>query len=136
MSNRHQLDVRSQADTERAQRTARALAREVGLDVQDTEAVVLATLELASNLVRYGTGGEMTFFAIIGPRGAGVQVESHDSGPGITDLERALTDGFSSGGGLGVGLPGVRRLMDEFDIASTSEGTCVLTCKWPHRRSS
>jgi serine/threonine-protein kinase RsbT len=132
----HHVGVRSQADAERAQRTVRALAREVGLDVQDTEALVLATLELANNLVRYGTHGEMTFIAVDGPRGAGVQVESLDRGPGISDLDRALTDGFSTGGGLGVGLPGVRRLMDEFDIASTSDGTRVLARKWPRRRSS
>ena len=132
----HHLGVRSQVDAERAERTVRALAREVGLDVQDTEALVLATLELASNLVRYGMRGEMTFVAVDGPRGVGVQVESNDLGPGIADLGRALADGFSTGGGLGVGLPGVRRLMDEFEIASSPDGTRVLARKWPHRRSS
>src|SRR5262245_56247874 len=135
MSDPHSIRVCTRADAERAHRAARTLASAVGLNVAEAEAVILATMELASNLVRYGTGGEMNFVAVDGPRGAGVQVESRDTGPGIDDVARALTDGFSTSGGLGGGLPAVRRLMDEFEIASDSHGTHVLVRKWSHPKS-
>jgi serine/threonine-protein kinase RsbT len=135
MTNPIRVPVRSQVDAERAERLARALAGEIGLGAFGAESVALATLELASNLVRYATDGELRFARVDGTRGVGLQVESLDSGPGITDVQRALEDGFSTHGSLGGGLPGVRRLMDEFDIASSSGGTRVLACKWANSKS-
>jgi serine/threonine-protein kinase RsbT len=128
------IAVNSSTDAERAQRVARGMARARGLGQIEVESVALATYELATNLVRYGTNGVMTLVSIEGPRGAGLQIESHDTGPGIADVERALSDGFSTGGGLGGGLPAVRRLMDDFDIVSSPRGTQVIARKWPSRR--
>jgi serine/threonine-protein kinase RsbT len=101
----------------------------------DSEAVALAVSELASNLVRYANAGELVLSPTTGPRGEGVEVESRDLGPGIPDLELALRDGFSTGGGLGNGLPAVRRLMDEFEISSTTSGTRIVARKWSGARS-
>ena len=128
------IAVRTRADAEHAQDVARTMAYAVGLSVIEAESVVLATSELATNLVRYGSDGEVTLAPVDGPYGAGLQVESQDTGPGIPDLERAMTDGFSTGGGLGGGLPAVRRLMDDFDIVSSVDGTRVVARKWPRRR--
>ncbi len=123
------------SDVEAARRAARELAGTAGLDTVAAEAVALAVSELATNLLRYAQDGVIALAQVQGARGAGVQVESRDTGPGIADLGRALEDGYSTGGGLGSGLPAVRRLMDEFDIATDSTGTRIVACKWPPRRS-
>jgi serine/threonine-protein kinase RsbT len=123
--------VTRREDVPRARRAARALAAAQGLGAADTESVALAATELATNLVRYARGGSLTLTPVAGPAGAGVQIESHDAGPGIADLGRALQDGFSTGGGLGGGLPGLRRLMDEFAVESGAAGTTIVARKWP-----
>ena len=129
--------VRSQQDVEHAQREARQLAAEVGFDAQDAEHVVLATIELATNLVRYAEQGELLLSIIAGDaRGSGIELESRDLGPGIADVAQALEDGYSTGGGLGGGLAGVGRLMDESAIESAPGGTRVVARKWRTRRSS
>lgn len=122
--------IRRQADVEHARRVARSLARQLGFAAADCEAIVLATSELATNLVRYAPGGTISLSSIKDAGGRGVQVESQDSGPGIADLAQALTDGFSTGGGLGHGLPAVRRLMDTFDVTTGPEGTTIVAGKW------
>jgi serine/threonine-protein kinase RsbT len=105
------------------------------LGIGDSEAVALAVSELAANLVRYAEAGEVVLSPTTGSRGEGVEIESRDLGPGIANLELALRDGFSTGGGLGNGLPAVRRLMDEFEISSPSSGTRIVARKWPGVRS-
>jgi serine/threonine-protein kinase RsbT len=125
------LTVSSPVDAERACRSARVLARELGFSAADAERVSLAVSELATNLVRHADGGELRLAIVQGPRGRGVQVESRDVGPGIADLDLALEDGYSTTGGLGSGLPATRRLMDEFTIASDGRGTRVVARKWP-----
>jgi serine/threonine-protein kinase RsbT len=127
--------VAGQADVERARRNARSLAAAQGLGIGDSEAVALAVSELAANLVRYAEAGEVVLSPTTGSRGEGVEIESRDLGPGIANLELALRDGFSTGGGLGNGLPAVRRLMDEFEISSTASGTRIVARKWPGVRS-
>jgi serine/threonine-protein kinase RsbT len=122
------------ADVEWARREARLLARRVGFGAADAECVSLAVSELATNLVRYARDGAIHLTTVSGPRGVGIEVESHDAGPGIADVGQALADGFSSGGGLGGGLPGVRRLMDDFQISSGPAGTTILARKWPSAR--
>jgi serine/threonine-protein kinase RsbT len=122
--------VRHLADVEHVRRQARQLAIAQGLSPAHAEAVELAVSELGTNLVRYAVGGELLLAECEGPRGAGVRVESRDAGPGIEDLEQALEDGYSTGGGLGSGLPAVRRLMDEFSISSGPAGTTVVALKW------
>lgn len=110
-------------------------ARQRGRHVADlggfrgTNLTIIATVisELARNLVDYAnSGGEICIEMVPGPRPA-IVVRSSDSGPGIPDLDRAMTDGYSTGGGLGLGLPGVRRLMDEFAIESEPGKGTVIT---------
>jgi serine/threonine-protein kinase RsbT len=124
------LAIGARSDVEEARRRARSLALASGFSAPDAEAVALAVSELASNLARYARDGRI----VVGLGGAdgrtGVVIESRDAGPGIADVGQALADGFSTGGGLGGGLPGVRRLMDTFDIASGPGGTRIRACKW------
>ena len=100
----------------------------------DAERVALAVSELATNLVRYAQEGTIVLSSVAGSAGTGIQVESWDVGPGIADLEQALEDGFSTGGGLGSGLPAVRRLMDEFTIATGPSGTRIVVRTWATNR--
>jgi serine/threonine-protein kinase RsbT len=109
------------------------LAASVGLGRQAAEECALSTSELATNLVRYAIRGELLLSPVRGPSGTGLEIESVDHGPGIADVERALRDGFSTGGGLGGGLPGVRRMMDEIEIATGPAGTRIVARKWPKR---
>lgn len=118
------------ADIVAARTAARQLAQR--LDFTQTDLTVLATAvsEICRNIVRFAESGEVTVELLDRPR-RGVQVVARDNGPGIPDLERALTDGYSTYGGLGLGLPGVRRLMDEFAVVSEPEhGTTVTMTKW------
>ena len=105
-----------------ARMVARDLAGAVGLDESDSYRAGLIATELATNLVKYATGGEI----LVRPIEAGVEVLSIDRGPGLPDLDAALRDGHSAGGSQGTGLGAVRRLSDVFDIHSTPRGTIVL----------
>jgi serine/threonine-protein kinase RsbT len=82
------------------------------------------------NLLRYARGGTLLVAPIDGAAGRGIQIESRDQGPGIPDVCLAMEDGYSTGGGLGSGLPAVRRLMDSFDIATGPDGTAIVARKW------
>ena len=126
--------IQSLADIEQARRGTRDLAESLGFDRVLVERVILAAVELATNLLRYARGGELCLTVVSGTGGRGVQLESRDIGPGIADVARALTDGFSTGGGLGSGLPAVRRLMETFSIASSPSGTRIVTRLWPTSR--
>ena len=129
------LDIATIADVEQARRDARQFAEAHGFSREDIEVVALAVSELAANLVHYACAGELLLESIPGPVEQGVRVSSVDRGPGIVNIARALEDGYSTGGGLGSGLPGVRRLMDSFEIASSPVGTRIVACKWPTTRS-
>jgi serine/threonine-protein kinase RsbT len=122
--------VATSADVEAVRRAARILASATGFDRIGVEEVALAVSELATNLVRYGRGGLIHLRPLARASGSGVEVESRDEGPGIADLGRAMEDGYSTGGGLGGGLGGVRRMMDEFEIATAPGGTRVVGRKW------
>jgi serine/threonine-protein kinase RsbT len=124
------LSVTTWSDVEEARRLTRDLALVSGFSAPDAEAVTLAVSELASNLASYARDGCIAVRFAEGDGRTGVVIESSDAGPGIMDIERALIDGFSTGGGLGGGLPGTRRLMDEFEIASGPTGTRIRACKW------
>ena len=117
-------------DVERMRREARALATHVGFDCHDAEAILLAVSELATNLVRYAPGGELVVSVVSGANKVGILIQSSDPGPGIVDVELALRDGYSTSGGLGSGLPGVRRLMDDLTIVSSPSGTFIEARKW------
>lgn len=124
------LPIGTHADVEAARRAARVVAMALGFAPVDTERVVLAVSELATNLVRYAVQGAIVLSPIATARGHGLQVESCDAGPGIGDLSQALVDGFSTAGGLGHGLPAVQRLMDEMTIATAPDGTRIVARTW------
>ncbi|MCS0639744.1 ATP-binding protein [Streptomyces sp. LP05-1] len=112
----------------------RAATVEAGFGLIDQTRIVTAASELARNAYVYGGGGtlEMEILHRSGQRG--LRLTFRDRGPGITDLDRALTDGFTTGGGLGHGLGGARRLMHEFQVRSTAgEGTAVTVIHWNER---
>ena len=128
------IAIESDADVVTARQRARSLA--IGLDMPSTDQTLLATAisEIARNITTYADGGrgEVLIDLVRDARGRrGVRVVARDDGPGIEDLDRALTDGYTTGGGLGLGLSGARRLMDEFDLwTKVGEGTVVTAVKW------
>ncbi len=124
------MSIRGAVDVERARRGARDLTQRLGFDRFDAEEVVLAVSELATNLARYATSGEIDLCAISGQQLLGIRVESRDDGPGIADVAAAARGGSSTSGGLGAGLAGVRRLMDDFELTSGPTGTTVVCRKW------
>ena len=109
----------------------RALADAVGFSATDATLIATAISEIARNIITYARSGEMQLRILdIGGR-RGIEVIAHDRGPGIPDIDEALRDGYSSGSGMGIGLPGARRLMDEFEVVSgVDEGTTVTMTKW------
>ena len=108
----------------------RALA--AGLGLVDQTKIVTAASELGRNTVQYGGGGTATLAIVTGKNGRrGVRLEFMDHGPGIPDIALALKDGYTTGGGLGLGLSGAKRLSDEFDLQSKpGEGTRVMIIRW------
>lgn len=124
------IAIAQRSDLEHARRVTRATALALGFAPVETESLVLAVSELASNLLRYARDGRIAITPTRDERRAGITIESLDSGPGIDDIERALMDGFSSGGGLGRGLGAVRRLMDDFAVQSSPTETRVVASKW------
>jgi serine/threonine-protein kinase RsbT len=126
------IAIESDADVVTARQRARQLA--IGLEMPSTDQTLLATAisEVARNITAYAQRGEVSLELVRDGRGRrGIRVVAHDDGPGIADLERALTDGYTTGGGLGLGLPGARRLVDEFDIETApGQGTTVTLVKW------
>ena len=113
-----------------ARAQARALAEELGFSRTDATLIATAVSEVARNIVSHVGLGEIVMTSIVEPNRRGLRVVASDDGPGIPDLERALEQGYTSRGGLGLGLSGARRLMDDFDIASSSVGTRVTMTKW------
>ncbi|CAN5899809.1 anti-sigma regulatory factor [soil metagenome] len=107
------------------------MAESVGFNGSDLTMISTAISEVARNIIRYAVRGEVVLSPISeGPR-MGVMVVARDNGPGIPDLDLAMRDGYTTGTGMGLGLPGARRLMDEFAIASQlGEGTTVVMKKW------
>jgi len=130
------LAVRTRLDADQARREARRLATSLGFKPADAESVALATSELAMNLYRYAMDGEIVLRTVDDGARRGIEIESQDTGPGITDTDLAFQDGYSTGGGLGSGLPSARRLMDEFALTTTTSGTRIVTRKWMTTRSS
>lgn len=122
--------ITTPADVAAARRAARMLATDLGFTPVDTERVVLAVSELATNLVRYAQQGVILLAPLATAQGHGLQVESQDTGPGIANLSRALEDGFSTAGGLGHGLPAVQRLMDDMTITTAPDGTRIVARTW------
>jgi serine/threonine-protein kinase RsbT len=113
-----------------ARQLVRKLSQEVGFSLVDQTKMVTAASELARNTLIYGNGGLMQWQLLSDSQKKGVRLVFSDEGPGIPNIELALTDGWTSGGGLGLGLSGARRLVNEFDIQSSSNGTRVTIIRW------
>ena len=123
------LVVRSSPDIVHARQRARELATEMGFGGSDVTRIASAISEIARNILDYAREGEIEFQTI--QQGKGLLITARDRGPGIPDVSLAMQYGYSSGNGLGVGLPGARWLMDEFNIESgPGRGTVVRMTKW------
>jgi serine/threonine-protein kinase RsbT len=123
--------IRSDQDIVLARQKGRSLAISLQFSAGDATLIATAISELARNIVTYAIHGEIRLKALNGGCRRGIQITAHDDGPGIADVDQALRDGFSTSGSLGLGLPGVRRLVDEFYIQSEkNRGTTVTVRKW------
>lgn len=123
--------INSDQDIVSARQKGRAMAMELGFSSGDATLIATAISELARNIVTYARKGQITLKGVQGSSRVGILVIASDEGPGILDIRQALRDGFSTSGSLGLGLPGVRRLMDEFEITSQPNlGTTVAVKKW------
>lgn len=125
------VPINSDQDIVGARQKGRTLAAELGFSAADATLIATAISELARNIVSYARRGEIQLQRIQNTVRQGIVVIASDQGPGIRDVAQALQDGFSTSGSLGLGLPGVRRLMDDFEIASIpGQGTTVTVRKW------
>ncbi|MEU6406646.1 anti-sigma regulatory factor [Streptomyces sp. NPDC046985] len=128
------LPIRSDRDLVWVRQHVRQAAARLGFGLVDQTKLVTAASELARNTLVHGGGGRMTAQAVTGRRAPGLRLEFRDEGPGIADLDRALTDGYTSKGGLGMGLGGARRLVHEFAVESEpGVGTTVTVTSWTVR---
>ncbi len=125
------VPVQSDIDIVAARQKGRALATRLGFSSSDATIVATAISELARNIVLYAKRGEISLTAAPNGEHPGLVIVAWDEGQGIEDIRQALQDGYSTSGRMGVGLPGVKRLMDEFDIRSVvGKGTVVTVKKW------
>ncbi len=123
--------IRSDRDIVFARQEGRALATELGFTGTDLTLIATAISEVARNIVSYADRGEVVLSAVRQGGRSGIMVIAQDEGPGIPDLLLAMQDGFSTAGSLGLGLPGTKRLMDEFEIVSeVGRGTTIAMTKW------
>lgn len=124
------LAIRAEIDIVTVRRRVRELAARLGFSLVDQTKMVTAASELARNTMIYGGGGSMRAEALNGPR-TGLRLTFEDRGPGIPDIDLALRDGFTTGSGLGLGLGGSKRLVNDFAISSrVGEGTTVTITRW------
>jgi serine/threonine-protein kinase RsbT len=125
------MPIRSDEQIVRLRRFVREKAVALGMSLIDQTKFVTAASELARNTLTYGGGGDVHFYIVQRNGRTGLRLEFVDTGPGIADIQKALTDGYTSGNGLGLGLGGAKRLCDEFEIRSApGEGTHISVTKW------
>jgi serine/threonine-protein kinase RsbT len=128
------VPIDSDGDIIIARQKGRALAAELGFSSTDVVRIATAISELARNVLSYAVSGEIRLETVNSRNKCGIAIVATDRGPGIADIEKAMQDAYSTSGGLGLGLPGVRRLMDEFEIESAvGQGTTVSATKWCRR---
>lgn len=133
VADREEIHVRiqSSADIVAARQEGRALASRAGFSSSNLTVIATAISEIARNIVEYAKEGEVTIALLHDGHKRGVEVVATDRGPGIPDIATVMRDGYSTGRGMGIGLPGARRLMDEFEITSeVGKGTMVRMRKW------
>jgi serine/threonine-protein kinase RsbT len=125
------MPLTNEPDIVMSRQTVRKLTQQLRFSLVDQTKMVTATSELSRNTVVYGGGGEMRWTIVEQGTKAGLRLDFEDRGPGIQDIALALTDGWTSGKGLGMGLSGSKRLVNEFDLRSVvGEGTCVTITRW------
>ena len=123
--------IRSETDASRTVLESTLYSRKAGFGETPSRMIATAVSELVRNILKYAGSGEIRMRRIQGTGGHGIEIEALDQGPGIEDCEAAMCDHYSTGGTLGMGLPGVKRMMDEFSLESIpGEGTRVMARKW------
>jgi serine/threonine-protein kinase RsbT len=131
MDHKIRIPIAADVDIVAARSAGRAMAAELGFGASDFVLIATAISELARNILDYARRGEILLWMNSSGERPGIIVVARDTGPGIGNIEQAMQDGYSSGRGLGLGLPGTRRLMDEFEIKSQpGKGTTVTAKKW------
>jgi serine/threonine-protein kinase RsbT len=131
VENEIHVPINSDQDIVVARQKGRSLAIALGFTSADAILIATAISELARNIVTYARSGEVELTAVHRFSRTGIQLVASDSGPGIPDINLALRDGYSTSGSLGLGLPGVKRLVDEFEcISQVGRGTTVIARKW------
>ena len=131
MADEVRVRINDEPDIVVARQRGRAMAAEMGFRAADLALIATAISEIARNVIQYASHGELSA-RVVGERNTrGIEIVVTDTGPGIADLSLAMRDGYSTGRGLGLGLPGAKRLMDEFDVeTATGRGTKVTMRKW------
>ncbi|WP_221569014.1 anti-sigma regulatory factor [Alkalihalobacillus sp. TS-13] len=125
------VDVRNEWDIVSARQLGRDLAKDLGFSSVDQARITTAISELARNIYLYAGNGKICIEPIEEGNRKGLRIVANDTGPGIEDIRKVMEDGYTTSGGLGAGLPGVKRLMDEFAIQSTVDvGTEIYITKW------
>ena len=125
------LPIRLEQDVVLARQTVRRLAQQLGFGIVDQTKIVTAASELARNTLIYGGGGELRWESVTDGARRGLRLHFVDEGPGIADVKQALADGWSSGTGLGLGLPGAKRLVNDFELdTEVGKGTRVTVTRW------
>ena len=135
MNDEVRVSVSSDADVVAAREKGRELSAQLGFSSTDLTLIVTAISEVARNIVVYARQGEIVLRQVTDSTQRGIEVVAQDKGPGIPDVALAMRDAYSTGAGLGLGLPGAKRLMDEFEISSeVAKGTTVVMKKWAPER--
>lgn len=131
MSGELHHSIRGESDASRAVLESTLYSREAGFDEAPSRMIATAVSELVRNIIKYAGSGEIRLRRVKKMGARGIEIEALDNGPGIADCEAAMQDHYSSGGTLGLGLPAVKRMMDDFSLESTpGEGTRVTARKW------
>ncbi len=131
MENCVRLVIGSYSDIIMAREHGRRIGKDIGFPVTDLTRIATGISEIARNIVIYAESGEMFIQVVESDERHGIEIKAHDNGPGISDITLAMSDGYSTGNRRGLGLPGTRRLMDEFKLESANgRGTTVIMRKW------
>ena|SRR5688500_10782399 len=125
------LPIRSEMDVVQVRQAVRAWSIELAFSLVDQTKTITAASELARNTLLHGKGGQVRLESLLEGARRGLRLSFEDQGPGIPDVTKAMSDGYTTGGGLGMGLPGSKRLVNEFNISTrVGEGTTVTITKW------
>lgn len=131
LNNKLTLHIRFEEDIIVARQKVREFAQAIGFQNMDIILIATAVSEITRNIIIYATKGEIEISRIVLDHKKGIQIIASDNGPGIDNLALAMEDGYSTGNGLGLGLPGAKRLMDEFEITTEiNKGTKIKMQKW------